>query len=205
MIVLLGAAGAVSSILFVVLGWWVTHHPLARIDELGAPARGASVGLAVALTLSGYGPALTVISAATIVAAFALRLPVRIPLGIVASQVASQVIVDIAKRRFDRARPTVWLYRRERGRSYPSGHAVTAVVFYGAWMLLVGSAPWPLPVRIAGVLLLGLWAAGICWSRVALGAHYTTDIAGGVLFGIGWWCLALGLTARGAGLFMRPA
>jgi membrane-associated phospholipid phosphatase len=31
--------------------------------------------------------------------------------------------------------------------------------------------------------LLALWACGVVWSRLALGAHYVTDLIGGLLLG----------------------
>jgi undecaprenyl-diphosphatase len=179
--------------LFAVLGWWVTGHPLSRIDELGKFAFAKNLPLAIALTDSGYGLVLSLIGAGTVVAALALHLPVRIPLVIVASQLLSQAVVNMLKGLYARHRPDAWLYRHEPGYSYPSGHATTAVVFYGAWLLVLWSAPLPLTARVAGVALLLGWGMGIGWSRVALGAHYPSDVAGGFLFGLGWLCLGLAL------------
>jgi membrane-associated phospholipid phosphatase len=42
-------------------------------------------------------------------------------------------------------------------------------------------------VVICGLLL--LWIGGILWSRMALAAHYPTDVAGGALFGLAWVCV----------------
>jgi undecaprenyl-diphosphatase len=199
----LAAAGAFCFLLFIILGRWVTSHSLSRIDALGKIAFAKNLPLAIALTDSGYGVVLSVIGGATVVAALILHFPVRIPLVILASQLLSQLVVNLAKGIFARHRPDAWLYRHEPGYSYPSGHATTAVVFYGAWLLVVWSAPLPLPARIAGVALLAGWGAGIGWSRVALGAHYPSDVAGGFLFGMGWLCLGLALLR--AGLVTRPA
>jgi len=197
------AASALCFLLFVILGRRVTSRSLSRIDELGKIAFAKNLTLAVALTDSGYGFVLSVIGGATIVAALILQLPVRIPLVILASQLVSQVVVNLAKGFFARHRPDAWLYRHEPGYSYPSGHTTTAVVFYGAWLLVVWSAPLPLTARAAGVALLAGWGVGIGWSRVALGAHYPSDVAGGFLFGMGWLCLGVALLR--AGLVTRPA
>jgi membrane-associated phospholipid phosphatase len=43
-------------------------------------------------------------------------------------------------------------------------------------------------IKIALVALLAFWIAGIGWSRLALGAHYPTDVIGGTLFGVAWAC-----------------
>jgi hypothetical protein len=49
------------------------------------------------------------------------------------------------------ARPDVWLDRHEPGFSYPSGHATTAVVFYGAWVAVLWTSPrGPVLLRAGG-------------------------------------------------------
>ncbi len=193
-------AGAVLAVLFVALGLWVKHHSLSRLDADGESVLRGDSPLAVALTQTGYGSILTALGVATIAGALALRVSPRLALAIGASQLASQVAVTILKRLFDRARPAAWLYRHEPGFSYPSGHATTAVVFYGAWLIVLWNSALPGPVRGAGTMLLAAWALGIGWSRVALGAHYVTDVAGGLLFGGAWLCIVIALAAcSGAG------
>ncbi len=68
--------------------------------------------------------------------------------------------------------------------SYPSSHAAIAIGFYGLWAAPLYFSDLPKPVRAIGGLLLAILAAAIRWSRLALGAHYLTDIAGGVLLGL---------------------
>jgi len=200
------AAAGLCALLFAALGVWAAHHPLSRLDLLGAGVRGTNIPLAVVLTKSGYGVALTILGIGTIAAAAALRVSVTIPLAILISQIVSQVVVNLMKGLFARPRPEAWLFRDEPGFSYPSGHATTAVVFYGAWLVVLWSSPLPLPVRAGGVAVLAAWALGIGWSRVALGAHYPTDVIGGFLFGLGWLCVTIAIAAsRNVGLLMRQA
>jgi undecaprenyl-diphosphatase len=185
-------AGGVCFALFVALSRVIVRERLSRSDlVLSANLHGANVPFASVLTVSGYGPTLTVLGLGSIAAAFALRLPAAVPLVILVSQALSQLLVNVSKSLFARARPDAWLYRHEPGFSYPSGHAVTAVVFYGAWAVVLWSSPLPAAVRIAGTTLLVAWALGIGLSRVALGAHYPSDVAGGFLFGLAWLCFAL--------------
>jgi undecaprenyl-diphosphatase len=200
------AAAAACAVAFVALGMWVAHHPLSRFDVLGSAVRGSNVPLAIVFTTSGYGPALTALGIGTVIAAIGLGLSVKIPIAILGSQILSQTLVNVIKGAFARPRPDAWLYRHELGFSYPSGHAVTAVVFYGAWLVVLANSSLPFPVRIVGASLLAAWGLGIGWSRVALGAHYPTDVCGGFLFGSAWLCAAIAFAASpAAGLVGRHA
>jgi membrane-associated phospholipid phosphatase len=37
---------------------------------------------------------------------------------------------------------------------------------------------------------------GIPWSRLALDAHYATDVIGGLVFGCGWLCATIAIVGR---------
>jgi membrane-associated phospholipid phosphatase len=59
-----------------------------------------------------------------------------------------------------------------------------------------------LPERVRSVVapLAFLWGCGVIWSRLALGAHYVTDLIGGLLLGAATLSLA---SAIGAALRAR--
>jgi membrane-associated phospholipid phosphatase len=59
--------------------------------------------------------------------------------------------------------------------SFPSGHTVTAAVFFGVWVYYLRSAP----LRLLLILL--AVAAGV--SRVAVGVHWPVDVAAGLAGG----------------------
>jgi undecaprenyl-diphosphatase len=72
------------------------------------------------------------------------------------------------------------------GYSFPSGHAISATLLYGFTCLalwgVVRAKHWrALSVCVAAAitLLVGL-------SRIALGAHYLTDVLGGFIVGLSW-------------------
>ncbi|MFI8962470.1 phosphatase PAP2 family protein [Streptomyces sp. NPDC053493] len=82
--------------------------------------------------------------------------------------------------------------------SFPSGHAMTATVVCGLllWVLALhwreGWRGWG---ALAGLALVSV--AGVGWTRVYLGVHWTSDVLGGWL--LGWCCVAVAvLTYRRA-------
>jgi membrane-associated phospholipid phosphatase len=181
-------AAAVLLVLFVAIGLLVAKRPLTRLDAEAIYFRGQFTPLALVFTLSGRSPALTTACAVAIVTYALLHLPIGIPLVITGSQLVTQIIVEYCKTQFKRMRPDYWLVGLEAGHSYPSGHATTAVVFFIGWALVVAMGALPGDVKTALIAFFTLWALGIVWSRLALGAHYLTDVTGGILFGSAWLC-----------------
>jgi undecaprenyl-diphosphatase len=75
--------------------------------------------------------------------------------------------------------------------SYPSGHAMTAVICYGVLAyLVVRACP---ALRRRALLALALWLAIIGFSRVYLGVHWPTDVLAGYLVGGSWLSLCIAL------------
>ena len=175
--------------LFAALGYAVIRNPLARADIESATWRGTSTGLAAVFTLSGRSLPLLVLGVLSLLLCVAFHRNIYVPLAIFASQLLSQGIIETVKRLFRRKRPDDWLLHEELGFSFPSGHAATAMVFFGCWAIAVNFMPVAPVLKTAIVVLLLAWAIGIDWSRMALSAHYFTDVMGGTLFGIGWLCL----------------
>jgi undecaprenyl-diphosphatase len=71
------------------------------------------------------------------------------------------------------------------GKSFPSGHAMSSTIVYGA-LLLVFLPLVPRrgrPAAIAGIVALVLL---IGFSRLALGVHFLSDVIGGYVLGLAW-------------------
>jgi undecaprenyl-diphosphatase len=64
------------------------------------------------------------------------------------------------------------------GLSFPSGHAMTALMFYGFIALLVAIHA-PGVQGLLGISALGLLILSISMSRIYLGAHWFSDVIGG--------------------------
>lgn len=178
---------------FLALGKLVANPPVPKVDAETVVLRGQATPLAVLFTESGRTVPLVALSLLAVVIFWATKTNVLIPVVILFSQTLSQGIVEGVKHVFHRTRPDQWLVRHEIGYSYPSGHAATAIVFYAAWFLVVWQSPLPKGLKTALLSLLAIWAVGVSWSRIALGAHYLTDVVGGTLFGIAWLCIGAAL------------
>lgn len=194
----LGLEIAVAGLLalFVVLGWYVSKRPLTRLDAEAVYFRGQLTPLALAFTISGRAPAITASCVIAIATYSVFRLSIGIAVIMTLSQLLSQVLVEYVKPLFDRVRPDYWLVGRDAGHSYPSGHSTTAVVFFIGWAVVIAYCALPGGIKTAGIVLLTIWAAGIMWSRLALGAHYLSDVCGGALFGAAWLCAAFTVTSH---------
>ncbi len=84
-----------------------------------------------------------------------------------------------------RARPTDLYHSGWDAFSFPSGHSTTNAVLYGFLAVLIGRElpkRLHLPLAWAAALLVAL----IAFSRLYLGAHWLSDVAGGLTFGSLW-------------------
>ncbi len=100
---------------------------------------------------------------------------------------------DLAQHLFARPRRLDWVVKHERSFSYPSSHAAIATGFYGLWAYMLSLSDLPRQTRATLASLIVILAVAICWSRLALGAHYLTDLIGGALLAVA--LVAAGLTA----------
>lgn len=86
---------------------------------------------------------------------------------------------DVFQHFFARPRRLDWVVKHEVAFGFPSSHAAIATGFYVLWAsFLLRSA---LPRRVLLAALVAAVALAIMWSRLAVAAHYLTDIVGGVL------------------------
>lgn len=69
--------------------------------------------------------------------------------------------------------------------SFPSGHATMAPLVFGLGVL-IWSAPWPRPTRLALLLAAAVCSLLIAFSRVYVGVHWPSDVLAGLLLGTGW-------------------
>jgi membrane-associated phospholipid phosphatase len=77
------------------------------------------------------------------------------------------------------------------GYSFASGHTIGATLLYGQLLLLVLPALKARQWRLLSIFSAISMVALVGFSRIALGAHFLTDVLAGILFGIIWLALCL--------------
>ncbi len=155
---------------------------LAAVRRISAAAERSRAGrmFAVAISKLGNG-AIYPILAAIIIAAWGWNDGKRIILLAALNAALTHILYPIIKRRFKRLRPfkvdprVPSLLDTLDEHSFPSGHAMTLTGVLAPVVLL-----WPAAAVSAVVM-----ACCMAWSRVATGHHYPSDVAAGVLLGVG--------------------
>ena len=100
-----------------------------------------------------------------------------------------------AKHIFQRQRPDVFLRAiTEDSFSFPSGHATTAVLFYGFLAYLIIRNYRSLKTLATTLSFLALFVVLIDLSRLYLGVHYLSDVIAGNLVGFTSLILSIGIT-----------
>jgi membrane-associated phospholipid phosphatase len=95
-------------------------------------------------------------------------------------------LMFLLKGMFDRERPLVPLLFHAKGLSFPSGHALMSVTFYGLliYMIFKGVKNPALKWTLIGLLIILIMIVGM--SRVYLRVHYATDVIAGYCIGFLW-------------------
>ena len=89
--------------------------------------------------------------------------------------------------------------------SYPSGHVLESLTIVGSVALRIWRSTLAFVVRILAPILVALQVALVGVARIALGAHYPTDVLAGFLCGGGALAIYAWLTRPGAWADEPPA
>lgn len=97
------------------------------------------------------------------------------------------------KKVINRARPDALHLVSVETLSYPSGHAMSAIAFYGFLIYLCFILIPEKWLKFGLIIFLGFLILAIGISRIYLGVHYPSDIAGGYIAGFIWviFCIAV--------------
>lgn len=109
--------------------------------------------------------------------------------------VINQAIKHIVRR----PRPNVLRLVEESGYSFPSGHSMVSMAFYGIVIYLVYKNVSNKYLKWLLITLLSLLILSIGFSRIYVGVHYFTDVAGGFLLGLAYLIIYINIYNKKVG------
>ena len=96
------------------------------------------------------------------------------------------ILNQLLKRILQRPRPTEYRIIEETGYSFPSGHSMISMAFYGYLIYLIYKYIENKYVKWILISLLSILICMIGVSRIYLGVHYTSDVLGGFCISISY-------------------
>jgi undecaprenyl-diphosphatase len=177
-----------STLVFAVLG----RGPVTRLDgslanRLNDAVRASPAAVRALEVVSWLGRPGWLAVAVGVAAVFVWRRGVRrLAVYLVVTVIGGGVVDSAVKILVDRPRPVVdHPVASAFGKSFPSGHAMSATVAYGA-LLLVFMPALHGRRRVAAIVATAAVVFAIGCSRVLLGVHFLSDVVGGYVLGLAW-------------------
>ncbi|WP_055108555.1 phosphatase PAP2 family protein [Paenibacillus ihumii] len=137
----------------------------------------------------------TIVIALLAMALLFFALQHRIELLFLAASLGGAALLNkLLKLGFQRERPFAHRLVEETGFSFPSGHAMAAFALYGALAFLLWRHIRPRWGRILLIIFSCVMVLMICISRIYLGVHYPSDIAGALLASGFWLSVMIGIS-----------
>ena len=187
-----GVPGALSAAAFGLLAYAVVNGNTTGFDRTirdwvhAFASPGLTLSMYVLTQLGSVGP-LIVLGG---VAAWCMKPRKRSAILLLAAAGGGEGIDRVLKLIFHRPRPqTFFELPQPATYSFPSGHAMAACCFYGMMAVLVTRRVRSPLGRVAVWTVAILVAAAVGLSRIYLGVHYPSDVAGGYLAGAAWLLL----------------
>ena len=120
------------------------------------------------------------------IALFILIRNKKIGVSIFSNLVLVTILNQLLKRILQRPRPTEYRIIEETGYSFPSGHSMVSMAFYGYLIYLIYKYVKNKYVKWISIVLLSILICSIGVSRIYLGVHYTSDVLGGFFISISY-------------------
>lgn len=96
---------------------------------------------------------------------------------------------QLVKRIFLRARPFGIALITQGGYSFPSGHSMIALAFYGLLIYIIQNSSLDKIKKVISTIILGLLIFLIGLSRIYLGVHFASDVLGGFALSLAYLVL----------------
>jgi len=160
---------------------WVAAQHTAQLD-------------AIMLEITALGTGSSVLMMVAVAALFLALTRHRYSAALLLAATGGGGLLNIVlKHYFERPRPHVFEWGTHAlSSSFPSGHAMTATIVYTTVAYLAARLQSRIWERAVTMFLAALVILAISASRVYLGVHYPSDVAAGMIIGIGWsaFCMA---------------
>lgn len=141
------------------------------------------LSIAIFLFITHLADALSMAILTTIFTLWLLwRLQMTRAIILAAGMILSGLLTQSLKLFIARPRPN-FAALAEDGFSFPSGHALGAIVFFGFLLFIIIRNIKGRWIKLVFSLLLPLLILAVGFSRVYLGVHWTTDVIGGWVIG----------------------
>ena len=144
----------------------------------------------IAKFITNFGGAIFLI--VLTIALFILIKNKKIGFSVFSNLVIITVLNQLLKRILQRPRPTEFRIIEETGYSFPSGHSMVSMAFYGYLIYLIYKYVKNKYVKWISIGVLSLLICSIGISRIYLGVHYTSDVLGGFLISISYLIIYIG-------------
>ena len=110
----------------------------------------------------------------------------KIGISIFSNLVIVTILNQLLKAILQRPRPTEYRIVEETGYSFPSGHSMVSMAFYGYLIYLIYKYVKNKYLKWISIILLSILICFIGISRIYLGVHYTSDVLGGFFISISY-------------------
>ena len=110
----------------------------------------------------------------------------KIGLSVLINLCSVTVLNLVLKSILQRPRPNEYRIINETGYSFPSGHSMISMAFYGFIIYLIYKNIKNKYLKWISIILLSILILMIGFSRIYLGVHYVSDVLAGFLFSISY-------------------
>ena len=138
----------------------------------------------IAKFITNFGGAIFLIIATIIL--FILIKNKKIGFSIISNLVIVTILNQLLKNILQRSRPNEFRIIEETGYSFPSGHSMVSMAFYGYLIYLIYRYVKNKYLKWTLIVSLSILICTIGISRIYLGVHYTSDVLGGFLISISY-------------------
>lgn len=153
-----------------------------------------NVSTPIAKFITNFGGAIFVISLTTIL--FFVIKDKKIGISIIANLGIVTILNQIIKFIMQRPRPTEFRIIEETGYSFPSGHSMVSLAFYGYLVYLIYKYINNKHLKRTLIIILSILICIIGVSRIYLGVHYTSDVLGGFLISLAYLIIYIELVNK---------